>query len=177
MVFGVIIMVASGLLEFALTPNGFALQFLAFAFGAGVALTLDEFALVLHLEDVYWQEQGRVSVDAVIVAASAGRLTFLVGPPLTTTRIAGASGWLLAVIVAVDLTCSIISILKGKLWTGFIGIWVPIVAQIGAMPLRAPARPGRADATPTSPRGWPAPRCASVASVATPRSSRDGSTT
>jgi hypothetical protein len=53
MVFGVVIMVASGLLTFALTPTGLALQFLAFAFGAGVALTLDEFALILHLDDVY----------------------------------------------------------------------------------------------------------------------------
>jgi lysyl-tRNA synthetase, class II len=141
MVFGVIIMVASGLLTFALTPAGLGLQLLAVAFGAGVALTLDEFALILHLEDVYWQEQGRLSVDAVIVAASAGLLSLLVGPPLVSSQIAGATGWLLAVLVAVDLACSVISILKGKLWTGFIGIWVPIVAQVGAIRLARPGSP------------------------------------
>ena len=34
---------------------------LAFVFGAGAALTLDEFALILHLEDVYWNGEGRKS--------------------------------------------------------------------------------------------------------------------
>ena len=36
---------------------------LAIPFGAGVALTLDESALLLELEDVYWTEQGIVSVQ------------------------------------------------------------------------------------------------------------------
>ena len=37
-----------------------------------MGLTLDEFALWLHLEDVYWSEEGRSSVDAVIFAAIIG---------------------------------------------------------------------------------------------------------
>jgi hypothetical protein len=41
----------------------------AMVFGIGAALTLDEFALWLNLEDVYWAKQGRDSVDAVIIAA------------------------------------------------------------------------------------------------------------
>jgi len=36
-------------------------------FGVGAALTLDEFALWFYLADVYWQKQGRDSVDAVIL--------------------------------------------------------------------------------------------------------------
>jgi hypothetical protein len=43
---------------------------LAVLFGVGAALTLDEFALWLNLEDVYWAKQGRSSVDAVIVFAT-----------------------------------------------------------------------------------------------------------
>ena len=39
----------------------------AAAFGAASALTLDEFALWLNLQDVYWAKQGRQSVDAVAV--------------------------------------------------------------------------------------------------------------
>jgi hypothetical protein len=39
----------------------------ALLFGVGAALTLDEFALFLNLKDVYWEQQGRVSVDAVLV--------------------------------------------------------------------------------------------------------------
>jgi hypothetical protein len=39
----------------------------AIAFGIGAALTLDEFALWLNLEDVYWEREGRVSIDAVAI--------------------------------------------------------------------------------------------------------------
>ena len=35
-------------------------------YGAASAVTLDEFALWLNLEDVYWAKQGRESVDAVV---------------------------------------------------------------------------------------------------------------
>jgi hypothetical protein len=37
------------------------------AYGAGAALTLDEFALWLNLQDVYWAKQGRESIDAVVL--------------------------------------------------------------------------------------------------------------
>ncbi len=39
----------------------------AIAFGIGAALTLDEFALWLNLSDVYWERQGRESIDAVLI--------------------------------------------------------------------------------------------------------------
>jgi hypothetical protein len=43
---------------------------LAPIYGAGVALTYDEFALWLHLEDDYWTKQGRDSVDAVVLLSA-----------------------------------------------------------------------------------------------------------
>jgi hypothetical protein len=39
----------------------------AVLYGIGAALTLDEFALWLNLEDVYWEREGRASIDAVIL--------------------------------------------------------------------------------------------------------------
>ena len=39
-------------------------------FGIGAALTLDEFALWLNLRDVYWEREGRLSVDAVIITVT-----------------------------------------------------------------------------------------------------------
>jgi hypothetical protein len=42
--------------------------FLALPFGAGVALTLDESALLLKLDDVYWTEEGIVSVHITLSA-------------------------------------------------------------------------------------------------------------
>jgi hypothetical protein len=39
----------------------------SFVYGAGAALTLDEFALWLNLEDDYWTDKGRESIDAVVL--------------------------------------------------------------------------------------------------------------
>src|SRR5438067_770400 len=41
----------------------------AVTIGIGVSLVLDEFALVLHLTDVYWTQEGRVSVDMIGLTA------------------------------------------------------------------------------------------------------------
>ena len=47
----------------------------AFAYGTGLALIVDEFALLLDLRDVYWAKQGRISVDLGVGASSlAGHL-------------------------------------------------------------------------------------------------------
>jgi hypothetical protein len=35
----------------------------AISYGSGLALIVDEFALLLDLKDVYWAQQGRISVD------------------------------------------------------------------------------------------------------------------
>lgn len=43
----------------------------AIAYGAGAALALDEFALWLNLQDVYWTDTGRQSIDAVVIFISA----------------------------------------------------------------------------------------------------------
>lgn len=42
----------------------------AVAYGVGAALTLDEFALWLNLQDVYWAGKGRESIDAVVIFAA-----------------------------------------------------------------------------------------------------------
>ena len=51
-------------------------------YGAGAALTLDEFALWLNLEDDYWTTQGRESIDAVVLFGSALLLCVLGRDPL-----------------------------------------------------------------------------------------------
>lgn len=47
-------------------------------FGIGAALTIDEFALWLFLKDVYWEKQGRDSVDAVIIVTVILSLIYIV---------------------------------------------------------------------------------------------------
>src|SRR5260370_6678220 len=70
MVFGVVFMVVAGVAGIAAParPLGWRAGSAAL-FGVGTALVLDEFALILHLRDVYWTSEGRVSIDAVFIAA------------------------------------------------------------------------------------------------------------
>lgn len=67
MVPGLALVLTSGLLDLAdawPVPR-------AVTFGVGAALVLDEFALILNLADVYWAPQGRESIDAVVLFATA----------------------------------------------------------------------------------------------------------
>jgi hypothetical protein len=45
-------------------------RLISLLYGAGAALTLDEFALWLNLRDVYWAREGRASIDAVLLFGS-----------------------------------------------------------------------------------------------------------
>jgi len=145
MVIGVVLMVVAGLAEFALLPHGLWLQLIALLFGAGVALTLDEFALILRLQDVYWTTEGRLSVDAVIVAVCAGVLLVLGVRPLDNavsigpTSVAADVG--VALVIVEDVIFAVICLLKGKLWTGFFGLFIPLVALVGAVRLARPGSP------------------------------------
>lgn len=55
---------------------------IAVTYGTGLALIVDEFALLLDLEDVYWAKQGRVSVDLGVGIAAAGGTTLSAVPIL-----------------------------------------------------------------------------------------------
>ena len=93
---------------------------LAVLFGIGMGLTLDEFALWLHLEDVYWSDEGRQSVDAVVVAFVFGGLVVLGAAPW---EVDGAAGSVAAIARAVSFHIAYCSIcaLKGKIWMTVFG--------------------------------------------------------
>jgi hypothetical protein len=66
-VFGLVFMCVGGVSGLTVqNPRSAWAAVSAALLGAGMALVLDEFALVLHLEDVYWGEQGRLSVQVVL---------------------------------------------------------------------------------------------------------------
>jgi hypothetical protein len=80
LVWGILLLILVGviwLLEFGV-GSSLVSTLTALAFGVGAALVLDEFALWLNLSDVYWQRQGRESLEAlaffggVLVAGTAG---------------------------------------------------------------------------------------------------------
>jgi hypothetical protein len=60
-------------------------------FGAGAALTLDEFALWFNLADVYWAGEGRESIDAVALFGS-GLVAGLLGSRFFAALATGRAG-------------------------------------------------------------------------------------
>jgi hypothetical protein len=110
------------------------------AFGVGAALVLDEFALWLNLRDVYWTEEGRRSIDAVIIAAALIAIVAL-GAPFWGTVISGADpagGFLIVAYHFLSVACAVICLAKGKLIVGVIGFLLWPVALVGAIRLAEP---------------------------------------
>jgi hypothetical protein len=136
-VFGILIIIGTGIVLVSATPQGVALSAAAAVFGVGVGLTVDEFALWLHLKDVYWAREGRKSVDAIFcVLVVTGAL--IGGAGFVSGDVGTADWWVSVAAVAVTLLLSVICLLKGKVVTGVIGIVIGVVALVGAVRLAKP---------------------------------------
>ncbi|WP_107416995.1 phosphatidylglycerol lysyltransferase domain-containing protein [Actinacidiphila alni] len=138
-VFGQAMMLIGGIGSFAVRGGPLAHDVLAVIFGIGCGLVLDEFALVLHLKDVYWSEQGRQSVDAVILAVSVIGLLLIGQAPLG--GYVGGESYRQYVVAGVLLGFVVVCLAKGKVWTGLLGVMVPLLAVVGALRLARPGSP------------------------------------
>ncbi len=151
MVFGVVFMGVGGVAELAAPVYSLGWRSAAAAvFGLGTALVLDEFALILHLRDVYWSNEGRVSIDAVFVAGGVTALLLMGITPVGVKNVAdyqrllpvtpGAVATLHLAAAALFLLAAV-TLLKGKIWTGLFGLFVPVVYIAGALRLARPGSP------------------------------------
>jgi hypothetical protein len=149
-VVGVLLVMIAGLTLVTLSTTGTEVEITAAAivFGIGAALVLDEYALILHLSDVYWEEDGRTSVDAVFAAVAVGGLLVLGLHPLmffislwqdTTHSFVLRAGVVFA--MALTLPLAVLVVLKGKVWTGLIGMFFVPLLFIGAVRLSRPQAP------------------------------------
>jgi hypothetical protein len=127
-------------LVMSLIAGGLAL--LAIVFGAGAALVLDEFAMLLHLDDVYWTTEGRLSIDACMAAVAFLGLAILATFPLPTDGADERLARLLGDgVIALVALCVVLTLLKGKLKLGLFGIVFPPLAFVGAFRLAKPGSP------------------------------------
>jgi hypothetical protein len=139
MVGGIVVVLLTGMLDLSLRPGGLWRELLAIGFGVGAALILDEFALSLHLKDVYWTPEGRRSVEVSIIWMLLGLLLLVGISPFgihDQSEIPRAIGF---AIVSANIVLSIITCLKGKLTLGLVSIFLPPVGLAAASRL---ARPG-----------------------------------
>ncbi len=136
LVWGILTIMLTGFLSFSFQPDSPWLEILAVGFGVGCGLTLDEFALWLHLEDVYWSEEGRSSVDAVFLAVMVGWLLVVGIAPFDTDN----QGSVLVIVglVASNVALALVSVSKGKLLTAVLGAFIPFVGIVGAIRLAKP---------------------------------------
>ncbi|HET8979178.1 MAG TPA: hypothetical protein VFN87_13535 [Solirubrobacteraceae bacterium] len=137
LVWGIVLLLLTGFLGFATGATNAWNDVFAAGFGIGAGLTLDEFALWIHLRDVYWEEEGRASFDAVVVAALLGGLIVLGVSPFDLPN-EGASVAAIAAATLIAVTLSSLAILKGKLLTGLVGIFIPLISLVGLARLAAP---------------------------------------
>lgn len=140
LVWGILLLLLSGFLAFAITQASPWTEILAGVFGVGAGLTLDEFALWVYLRDVYWAEEGRTSFDAVVIATVIGALIVLGFAPFDLPHNTSSVSTL-AVAVGSDVLLAALAILKGKPVLGLIGVFVPLVSLVGALRLASPGSP------------------------------------
>jgi hypothetical protein len=143
LVWGILLLLTTGWAMIAFDPGSPWHEIIAVLFGIGTGLTLDEFALWLNLEDVYWSQKGRRSIDAVIVAATA-----------TGMVLVGFSAWIdvattveEGVFAAVGffgfaaIATAFINLAKEKFGMALLSLAIPIVGAVGALRLGRPTSP------------------------------------
>lgn len=142
---GLILLLVAGMLALGASVDGFWKHIAGILFGIGAALVLDEFAMILHLDDVYWTEQGRLSADAAMLAAVILFCGLIVAAPnqppkdQTTGLLVNVIGAVLFVLLW--LLPMVITVMKGKYWMAAAGIVLIPCAWIGAIRLARPVSP------------------------------------
>jgi len=138
LVFGIVTMMAAGAAAFATLGYSPWFEIFALIFGIGVGLTIDEFALWVHLDDVYWAEEGRRSIDATVIAVLCIALVMFGGRPY---EIGGGSFWAVAssiLITAANLSFAAVCFLKERLLHGVVGIFIVPIGIYGAWRIGKP---------------------------------------
>ena len=110
--------------------------------GIGTSLVLDEFALILHLQDDYWSGEGQLSVQAVTLTAACLGLALVGFSPFGVQDVDGIELSLrlsATSVLLIDAVLAVICALKGKYRSAVFGLFLPPVAAAGALRLGRPS--------------------------------------
>src|SRR3954470_17554569 len=112
LVWGICLMLAGGVLGFALFHTSPWFEISACLFGVGAGLTLDEFALWVYLDDVYWAREGRSSIDAAVIAAGVMLLVLFGFQPIELDG--GSAGAIVTTVVGSLVLLVVVGICLAK---------------------------------------------------------------
>jgi hypothetical protein len=138
LVFGIVTMMIFGALGFAALGESPYTEICAFGFGVGAGLTIDEFALWVYLDDVYWAEEGRSSIDATVIAA-AGMFLVLLGFTPFSFETGSFQAVAISILGALFIVCLVaLCFAKQRVMHGTVGFFVFPIALYGACRLGKP---------------------------------------
>jgi hypothetical protein len=140
LVWGIVTMMISGYIGVAIAPPSPWHEICAVFFGIGMGLALDEFALWLDLKDVYWSEQGRKSIDAVIIAATITGM-ILVGFTAWVDVAEQVEAIVFALVGAfglIGIAATVVNLAKEKFGIAILGFLIPPVGLVAAFRLGRP---------------------------------------
>jgi lysyl-tRNA synthetase class 2 len=138
---GIIASLGAGTAIIAFRPGEDWMLLLSTLFGIGAALTLDEFALILHLDNVYWTDEGRSSIEATLIGFTFAALCLLATAPLGSDPSKDIPHWVVGGVIVVDMSFAVVAFLKGKAKLGAFGIVIPGLAILAAVRLAKPSSP------------------------------------
>jgi len=140
LVWGILLILICGYIGVAIHPGDPWRGIIAVLFGVGTGLTLDEFALWLNLKDVYWEKEGRASIDAVLIAAalSGVLLVSLRGWIDVTTEVADEVQALVGAIGLLGVVLALANCAKEKFGMAVWSIFIPVVGIPSAFRLAKP---------------------------------------
>jgi hypothetical protein len=116
------------------------LEVAAVLVGVGTSLVLDEFALILHMSDVYWSEEGRLSIEMVSLTVACMGLVLAGLNPFDFTSGAGDGIALAGVATGIvfHFAVVLVCLAKGKVELAIIGAFVPFLAAVAAIRMARP---------------------------------------
>ena len=135
---GIVACLAAGTAIIAFDPGDDYMLLVSSLFGVGAALTLDEFALILHLDDVYWTDEGRSSIEATLMAFAFGVLCLVATAPVGADPSQDIPHAVLGAVLTVNMSFALVAFLKGKKKLGVFGLVIPGIAIVGAVRLARP---------------------------------------